>query len=134
MSTLSTSFQTNLLWEWYHHYPYNGNIYWSYLTGNVHLVSQTSTSSQHENKHLNHLYTIHTSPTSSSLYLILHRTCHFECHTSQPYLYWSWSHWLFAIWYSYKQSSTQSKHPYLLCLSITVRLQMHWLRLTMCFW
>ena len=59
-STQSILFQTNLFWKWYHHYPYNGHIYWSYLTGNVHFVSKASTSSQHENKHLNHLCTIQT--------------------------------------------------------------------------
>ena len=99
ISTQSILFQTNLLWKWYHHNPYNGHTYWSHLMGNVHLVSQTSNSTQHDNKHLNHLCTIQILPTSSSVYLILHRTCHFESFTSQPYLYWSWSHWLFAIWY-----------------------------------
>ena len=128
-STQSILFQTNLLW---HHNPYNGHTYSSYLTGNVHFVSQTITSTQHENKHLNHLCTIQTLPTSSSVHLILHRTCHFESLTSQPYLYWSWSHWLFAIW-CYILSRTRSKHPYLLCHSIKVKLQRHWLRLTMRF-
>ena len=71
ISTQSILFQTNLLWKWYHHNPYNGHTYWGYLTAYVHLVSQTSTSTQHENKHLNHLCTIHILPTSSSLYLNL---------------------------------------------------------------
>ena len=113
-------------------YSYNGHIYWSYLTAYVHFVPQTSTSTQHENKHLNHLCTIQTSPTSSSVLFILHRTCHFESLTSQPYLYWSWSHWLFAIW-CYILSRTWSKHSYLLCHFITVKLQRHWLRLTVRF-
>ena len=95
-------------------------------------MSQTSTSTKHENKHLNHLCTIQTLPTISSLYLILHRTCHFESLTSQPYLYWSWPHWLFAT-RCYILSRTQSKHSYLLRHSIKVKLQRHWLRLTMRF-
>ena len=45
-STQSILCQTNLLWKLYHHNPYNGHIYWSYLTGNVHFVSQTSTGTQ----------------------------------------------------------------------------------------
>ena len=129
-STQSILCQTNLLWKLCHHNPYNGHIYWSYLTGDVHFVSQTITSTQHGNKH--HLRTIHILPTSSSLYLMLHRTCHFESLTSQPYLYWSWSHWLFAT-RCYILSRTRSKHPYLLRHSIIVKLQRHWLRLTVRF-
>ena len=93
-------------------------------------MSQTSTSTQHDNKHLNQLCTIQILPTSPSVEFILHRTCHFEALTSQPYLYWSWSHWLFAIW-CYILSRTQSKHPYLLRHSITVKLQWQWLWITM---
>ena len=41
----------------------------------------------------------------------------------------TWSHWLFVVRYL-QLSSIESEHPYLLCLSITVKLQRHRLRLS----
>ena len=52
----------------------------------------------------------------------------YKWHTMPPL---TWSHWLFVVWY-HQQSSIESEHPYLLCHSIPVKLQRHWLRLSVC--